>query len=59
MKEPPILTDLSSANGTYVNRESVTEPRPLEDGDMIEIGDYAFVWNGGYSSTQADPLNGA
>jgi pSer/pThr/pTyr-binding forkhead associated (FHA) protein len=32
-----VLTDLKSANGTYVNEQRVTE-RPLADGDAIRIG---------------------
>ena len=33
-----ILTDADSANGTFVNGESVVEPRELVDGDTIEFG---------------------
>ncbi len=31
------IEDLGSKNGTYVNGEPLTEPRPLDDGDEIQI----------------------
>src|SRR5207247_10091730 len=36
-----IIEDLGSSNGTYVNRRRVppSEKRPLEDGDVIQIGE--------------------
>ena len=33
-----VLHDLGSKNGTAVNGERVSSPRPLHDGDVIEIG---------------------
>ncbi len=36
------LTDLVSANGTYLNNEKVTEPLILKRGDMIKIGSVAM-----------------
>lgn len=33
-----VLVDLGSANGTRVNEETLTGPRRLNDGDMVEIG---------------------
>jgi pSer/pThr/pTyr-binding forkhead associated (FHA) protein len=33
-----IIEDLGSTNGTLVNGVRLTEPRPLKDGDNIEIG---------------------
>jgi adenylate cyclase len=33
-----VVYDLGSSNGTFVNRERV-ESRPLEDGDVIRVGD--------------------
>lgn len=32
------VTDLKSANGTFVNGQPVTEQRVLRDGDLLEIG---------------------
>ncbi len=37
-----ILTDLDSRNGTFVNGERITQPRPLKPGDLIQIGDAIF-----------------
>ncbi|MGB8951228.1 MAG: FHA domain-containing protein [Candidatus Aminicenantales bacterium] len=37
------LTDLDSANGTYVNGKRVTK-RGLEDGDRIKIGETTYVF---------------
>lgn len=36
------LTDLQSANGTYLNNNKVTEPIVLKRGDMIKIGSVAM-----------------
>ncbi len=36
------LTDLASANGTYLNNNKVTEPLILKRGDMIKIGSVAL-----------------
>jgi pSer/pThr/pTyr-binding forkhead associated (FHA) protein len=33
-----LVSDLGSRNGTFVNGERVTEPRPLRHGDVIGIG---------------------
>jgi pSer/pThr/pTyr-binding forkhead associated (FHA) protein len=38
------IDDLGSSNGTWVNRDRVTEPRRLKDGDMIHIGDTRLVF---------------
>ncbi|MGF1528144.1 MAG: GGDEF domain-containing protein [Candidatus Competibacterales bacterium] len=32
------IEDLTSANGTYINGQRVTTPRPLKDGDKIAVG---------------------
>lgn len=37
-----ILTDLQSANGTYVNGRAITSPTPIQPGDLILIGDTSF-----------------
>jgi hypothetical protein len=34
-----ILTDLQSANGTYVNGRVITNPTPIQPGDLIQVGD--------------------
>jgi len=36
------LIDLNSRNGTQLNGEPVTDPRPLEDGDTIQVGPIEF-----------------
>ena len=36
------VEDLKSANGTFVNGEKVVEPRRLQDGDELQLGDSAF-----------------
>jgi diguanylate cyclase (GGDEF)-like protein len=33
-----MVEDLGSTNGTFVNDERVTEPKPLRDGDRIQLG---------------------
>jgi hypothetical protein len=33
----PILEDLNSKNGTFINGKPVTDPIPLQDGDVIQI----------------------
>jgi len=37
--EALILSDLGSANGTWVNGEAISGPTHLRDGDLIELGD--------------------
>lgn len=34
------ISDLGSQNGTYINGERIDEPRPLNGGDVIELGRY-------------------
>jgi ABC transport system ATP-binding/permease protein len=38
-----VVEDLHSANGVLLNGQKVTEPRPLQDGDLLRIGDYGVV----------------
>ena len=33
-----LIEDLGSSNGTFVNGERISKPRPLKNGDMIGIG---------------------
>jgi pSer/pThr/pTyr-binding forkhead associated (FHA) protein len=40
-----ILKDLQSANGTYLNGERITEPRPLKSGDTIIFAEAPFKVN--------------
>jgi ABC-type multidrug transport system ATPase subunit len=42
----PLLTDLNSANGTYVNGEPVREPRRLTPRDGVFLGGYLLRVNG-------------
>jgi hypothetical protein len=39
-----VIEDLGSTNGTYLNGELLTGPRPLHDGDRIRIGDSEFSY---------------
>jgi hypothetical protein len=39
-----ILTDLGSANGTFVNGVRVTQPVRLRDGDLLQAGDTQLVF---------------
>lgn len=38
-----VIIDLGSLNGTYVNRQPVTETQ-LQSGDEVQIGKYRFVY---------------
>jgi len=40
----PVLEDLGSTNGTYLNGEGVEGPQPLHPGDRIRIGDSEFSY---------------
>jgi hypothetical protein len=39
-----VIEDLGSTNGTYLNDEPLTGPRPLHEGDQIRIGDSEFTY---------------
>ena len=39
------VSDLSSTNGTLVNGEWLTQPRPLYSGDEIEVGETRLVYH--------------
>ncbi|MFC2015788.1 VWA domain-containing protein [Chloroflexota bacterium] len=39
-----LVFDVGSGNGTFVNDERVTEPRRLENGDLIRFGEAEFVF---------------
>src|SRR3990172_6575985 len=38
-----LIKDLGSSNGTFVNRERITEPQPLHPEDQIRIGQYVIA----------------
>ncbi len=40
-----ILTDLGSANGTFVNGVRITQPVRLRDGDSVQVGDTQLVFH--------------
>jgi hypothetical protein len=40
----PVLEDLNSTNGTFLNGEAVSGPQPLHIGDRIRIGDSEFSY---------------
>jgi len=37
-KDQYLIEDLGSSNGTFVNGERISEPRPLKNGDTISLG---------------------
>jgi DNA-binding winged helix-turn-helix (wHTH) protein len=41
------IEDLGSKNGTFLNNESVTSPRPLKGGDQIRIGSFLLTFRVG------------
>jgi ABC-type multidrug transport system ATPase subunit/pSer/pThr/pTyr-binding forkhead associated (FHA) protein len=41
------IQDLSSNNGTFVNGTQLREARSLERGDVVQIGPFNLVYNGG------------
>ncbi len=41
-----VLTDLGSANGTYVNGRRISEPALLQPGDRIDVGPFALRFDG-------------
>jgi pSer/pThr/pTyr-binding forkhead associated (FHA) protein len=46
------LTDLNSANGTYVNGSRLTAPQQLNPGDLIEVGECRLRLEGPVGATQ-------
>ncbi|MFN8537429.1 MAG: FHA domain-containing serine/threonine-protein kinase [Thermomicrobiales bacterium] len=49
----PLLTDLNSANGTFVNGSRLATPQPLSPGDLIELGEYRLRVEGPPGPSQA------
>ncbi len=58
--EGVFLRDLDSRNGTYVNGQVIEKEVRLEAGDLVNLGDHAFVlqkWDGDVSRGSAMSLN--
>jgi putative methionine-R-sulfoxide reductase with GAF domain len=47
------VEDLGSHNGTYVNGEKLSAPRPLAAGDEVAVGDSLFLVDGGADAAAA------
>ncbi len=45
-KEEPILSDIGSANGTFVNGEPVTKPHQINNGDRVTLGSFVLQIQG-------------
>jgi ABC-type multidrug transport system ATPase subunit len=58
----PLLRDLNSTNGTFVNGERLTQPRPLQEGDAVQIGPFTLIYTGErlqqYAATAGMRLDG-
>ncbi len=39
-----VLHDLGSTNGTFVNGQRLTQPHPLQRGDVVQIGPFRLVY---------------
>ncbi|MFZ9886867.1 MAG: FHA domain-containing protein, partial [Myxococcota bacterium] len=50
------VSDLGSANGTYVNGEKIEEPRPLSEGDVIGLGHYRLHIDGAQAAGGQTPI---
>ena len=51
-----VLADLGSKNGTFLNGERLLEPRQLQEGDRIKVGDVVFLFQDPDSTVQDSPL---
>jgi phosphoserine phosphatase RsbU/P len=51
-----VVADLGSGNGTFVNRQRISAPHVLEDGDLIGLGDVIleFCWPEQTEATHSD-----
>jgi len=49
-----VISDLDSANGTFVNDQRVNAPRPLSTGDRIRLAEVAFTFNVDAPESPAD-----
>src|SRR5688500_2283222 len=52
-----ILTDLNSANGTFVNGRRLAAPQPLNPGDLIQLGECRLRVEGPAPATQLVPTS--
>ncbi len=43
----PLITDLNSTNGTFVNGSRLTTARRLQEGDVVQIGPFKLVYEAG------------
>ena len=50
------VEDMGSTNGTYLNNERLSEPRLLQDGDQIQVGDVLFTFYDPDVTHQDTPL---
>ena len=51
-----ILEDLGSTNGTFLNKERISNPMQLRDGDQIKIGDVLFTFRDPDVTVQDSPI---
>ncbi len=51
-----ILEDLGSTNGTFLNKERLSGPMQLRDGDQIKIGDVLFTFRDPDVTVQDSPI---
>jgi hypothetical protein len=51
----PVIEDLGSTNGTFVNGEQISEPRRLEVGDQVRLGAVALRLKPAAEGTQMAP----
>lgn len=42
----PVIADMGSTNGTFVNGQRITKPHPLKKDDIIQIGPFRLVYDG-------------
>jgi len=50
------LEDLDSKNGTMVNDKPVSDPRPLHDGDRIQIGPAGVIYHASISGLSTETI---
>jgi class 3 adenylate cyclase/tetratricopeptide (TPR) repeat protein len=50
-----VISDLDSANGTFVNDQRVHAPRPLAKGDRIRLADITFTFDVDVPEVSAEP----
>jgi pSer/pThr/pTyr-binding forkhead associated (FHA) protein len=54
MQGKVILSDLSSANGTYVNEKRITIPTELREGDRVRVGSNTLTFKKSAAPARAD-----